>query len=240
MLISTSRKPSQKTRKFCKNLAHATGSTNVNRGKSNMRELLLKALELDEHNLAIVNEIKGNPSRVTFYSNKGEILLIILIGVTTSNERCHILPKNLKIVSKVEKLNVLSEILGFELVDKASENYILISKEDDLIAKINFVNKFGDKKDFRWGIMNVDSPLESIKSDIAIEFENQKQAKIIYESIILEFETAPDYRSSMSLTLDESRILIRIDAEDSTSFRASVNSAIKWIKLSLEINNLTI
>ena len=88
--------------------------------------------------------------------------------------------------------------------------------------------------------MNVDSPLVSIKSDIAIEFENQKQAKIIYESIILEFETAPDYRSSMSLTLDESRILIRIDAEDSTSFRASVNSAIKWIKLSLEINNLTI
>lgn len=88
--------------------------------------------------------------------------------------------------------------------------------------------------------MNVDSPLESIKSDIAIEFENQKQAKIIYESIILEFETAPDYRSSMSLTLDESRILIRIDAEGSTSFRASVNSAIKWIKLSLEINNLTI
>lgn len=88
--------------------------------------------------------------------------------------------------------------------------------------------------------MNVDSPLESIKSDIAIEFENQKQAKIIYESIILEFETAPDYRSFMSLTLDESRILIRIDAEDSTSFRASVNSAIKWIKLSLEINNLTI
>ena len=88
--------------------------------------------------------------------------------------------------------------------------------------------------------MNVDSPLESIKSDIAIEFENQKQAKIIYESIILEFETSPDYRSSMSLTLDESRILIRIDAEDSTSFRASVNSAIKWIKLSLEINNLTI
>ena len=88
--------------------------------------------------------------------------------------------------------------------------------------------------------MIVDSPLESIKSDIAIEFENQKQAKIIYESIILEFETAPDYRSSMSLTLDESRILIRIDAEDSTSFRASVNSAIKWIKLSLEINNLTI
>lgn len=88
--------------------------------------------------------------------------------------------------------------------------------------------------------MNSNSPLESVKSDIAIEFENPKQAKIIYDSIILEFETAPDYRSSMTLTLDNSKLLIKIDAEDSTSFRASVNSAIKWIKLSLEINNLTI
>ena len=35
------------------------------------------------------------------------------------------------------------------------------------------------------------------------------------------------------------KIMINIDADDSTSFRASVNSAIKWIKLALEINTLT-
>ena len=84
-----------------------------------------------------------------------------------------------------------------------------------------------------------ESPLESVKSNIAVEFENENQAKIVYDSIILEFETAPDFRSSMDIKLDQSRILIDIDAEDSTSFRASVNSAIKWIKLALEINNLT-
>jgi len=84
-----------------------------------------------------------------------------------------------------------------------------------------------------------DSPLERVKSNIAVEFESSSQAKIIYDSIILEFETAPDFRSSMTIELDESNILINIDAEDSTSFRASVNSAIKWIKLALEINNLT-
>ena len=84
-----------------------------------------------------------------------------------------------------------------------------------------------------------ESPLESVRSDIAIEFESSEQAKIIYDSIILEFDTAPDYRSSMTLELEGSKILINIDAEDSTSFRASVNSAIKWIKLALEINNLT-
>ena len=84
-----------------------------------------------------------------------------------------------------------------------------------------------------------ESPLESVKSNIIIEFENSSQAKIIYDSILLEFSTAPDFRSSMTIDLDGSNIVINIDAEDSTSFRASVNSAIKWIKLALEINNLT-
>ena len=84
-----------------------------------------------------------------------------------------------------------------------------------------------------------ESPLERVKSNIAIEFDNAEQARIIYDSILLEFNTAPDFRSSMTIDLDGSDIIINIDAEDSTSFRASVNSAIKWIKLALEINNLT-
>ena len=84
-----------------------------------------------------------------------------------------------------------------------------------------------------------ESPLERVRSNIVIELEDNTRAKIIYDSIILEFSTAPDFRSSMTIDLDESNIIINIDAEDSTSFRASVNSAIKWIKLDLEINNLT-
>ena len=155
MLISTSRKPSQKTRKFCKNLAHATGSRSVNRGKMNMRELLVKALELDEFNLAIVNEIKGNPSRITFYSNKGEVLLIILVGITTDNEKMNIAPSQLKIVSEVEALDKLSEIFDLDLVDKAEDNYILISQSDDLVAKINFFNKFGEKIKFQINVKKI-------------------------------------------------------------------------------------
>ena len=84
-----------------------------------------------------------------------------------------------------------------------------------------------------------ETPLESVKSNIKVEFENSSQAKIIYDAIVLEFETAPDFRSTMTIGLEGSDIVINIDAQDSTSFRASVNSAIKWIKLALEINNLT-
>ena len=155
MLISTSRKPSQKTRKFCKNLAHSTGSTSVNRGKMNMRELLLKALELDEFNLAVVNELKGNPSKITFYSNKGEVLLVILIGASLEFDKLNIAPSKLKIVSQVKKLDVLSDILDIELADKAEDNYILISSDDDLIAKINFINKFGDKTNFQINVKKI-------------------------------------------------------------------------------------
>ena len=155
MLISTSRKPSQKTRKFCKTLAHATGFISVNRGKMNMRELLLKALELKEVNLAVVNEIKGNPSKITFYSNKGDELLSILISVVMETEKLNIAPGNLKIVSEVEELDKLSEILSFEKVDKAQENYLLVSQDDDLVAKINFINKFGDKVKFQINVKKI-------------------------------------------------------------------------------------
>lgn len=120
-----------------------------------MRELLLKALELEEFNLAIVNEIKGNPSKITFYSNRGKVLLVVLIGASDENEKMNIAPSKLKIVSEVKRLDVLSEILDMELVDKADDNYILISSEDDLIAKINFINKFGDKIDFQINVKKI-------------------------------------------------------------------------------------
>ena len=156
MLISTSRKPSQKTRKFCKNFSHATVSSYVNRGKMNMRELLLKALELGEVNIAVVHEIKGNPSRITFYSNKGEVLLVLLINVTLTNERLHISPKNLTVVSEVEKLNSLAEIFTFHLVEEDSANYIKINKtDDDLVAKINFINKFEEEIPFQINVRKV-------------------------------------------------------------------------------------
>ena len=155
MLISTSRKPSQKTRKFCKNLARVTGSTSVNRGKMNFRELLLKALEVDEYNVAVVNEIKGNPSRISFFSNKGELLLTVLIGVTLENEKTNIAPSKLKIVSEVKHLDVLSEILDLDLVDKAEDNYILISKSDDSPARIYFINKFGDRLKFQINVKKI-------------------------------------------------------------------------------------
>jgi KEOPS complex subunit Pcc1 len=81
--------------------------------------------------------------------------------------------------------------------------------------------------------------LNYVKSEILIDLEDQKLAKIVYGSVLLEFETSPDYRSNMNLELNGSKLIINIKSNDATSFRASINSAIKWVILSIEVANLT-
>lgn len=168
MLISTSRKPAQNTRKFCKNLMHATGSEYVNRGKSSIRDVLLKSAILGHNSTAFVYEIKGNPSKITFYS-RAEKVLSILVTVTTQNTRLHINPKNLKVKCEVDELSGIAELIDAEFDDNPSENYLHIHKyteEDEeeyeekdyvdyKIAVIDFYNKFGEKIDFKIAVRKI-------------------------------------------------------------------------------------
>ncbi|OWT32964.1 ribonucleotide-diphosphate reductase subunit beta [Methanobrevibacter sp. 87.7] len=168
MLISTSRKPAQNTRKFCKNLMHATGSEYVNRGKSSIRDVLLKSALLGHNSTALVYEIKGNPSKITFFS-RAEKVLSILVTVNTQNTRLHINPKNLKVKCDVKELEVISDLLDAELDDNPTENYLYIHRYtdedeaeyeeknyvDQKIAIIDFYNKFGEKIDFKIAVRKI-------------------------------------------------------------------------------------
>ena len=87
VLISTSRKPSQKTRTFCKNLSHAFGFDYTNRGKSSLRDMLVKASQMNHDTLLLVYQIKGNPSKLTFYDLKAQEKLALLISANEMNER---------------------------------------------------------------------------------------------------------------------------------------------------------
>ena len=60
-----------------------------------------------------------------------------------------------------------------------------------------------------------------------IDFDTEKQAKIVYDSILLEFETSPDYRSSMDLKLDKNAIIITIDADDAIQLLNGLNYLLK-------------
>ncbi len=168
MLISTSRKPSQNTRKFCKNLMHATGCEYVNRGKSSIREVLLKSAVLGNDSTAFVYEIKGNPSKITFYSRAKEVLSI-LVTVKTQNTRLHINPENLKVKCEVPELSIIADLLDATLDDNPNENYLYIHKYTELdeeeyiekdyvdykIAIIDFYNKHGAKIDLQIAVRKI-------------------------------------------------------------------------------------
>lgn len=69
MILTTSRKPSKKTRRLAKVLARFMNWSYLNRGKMNLEDLLSMG------KLAIIEEIKGNPAILKVYNN-GEVLKI--------------------------------------------------------------------------------------------------------------------------------------------------------------------
>lgn len=80
--------------------------------------------------------------------------------------------------------------------------------------------------------------LKSVEGIFEIELDSHSQAKIVFDSVNPEIISSPSQRSKLSIFLEDSKIIIKISAKDSTSFRASLNSSIKWIILSNDILNL--
>ena len=77
--------------------------------------------------------------------------------------------------------------------------------------------------------------LENIETDFKIDFDSVHDAKIIYNSISPEIELENNTRSRTNITLKENSIHININSDDVVSLRASINSYVRWIKLSMEI-----
>jgi len=79
---------------------------------------------------------------------------------------------------------------------------------------------------------------EHLKAEFQIKFERLEDAEVVLKAIEIELESAPSDRSSVNAHLNEKTLYLTIDAEDSSIFRASVNSYLRWIILSHEIQKL--
>lgn len=77
MIITTARKPSSKTRTFCKHLAMFTGWEYLTRGKSSLTML--------GNDFLLVGERRGNPRSLKFFS-EGRCVLSILFNVSLDKE----------------------------------------------------------------------------------------------------------------------------------------------------------
>lgn len=92
LLITTSRRPSRRTRSFVRDLYHVIpGAKRVNRGKKSVEDLKKLAIGEGFKRVLIVGTLKGNPSTLTFLSTlpaKVQYLplMIWLRGVTLRRE----------------------------------------------------------------------------------------------------------------------------------------------------------
>ncbi|PKL67922.1 MAG: hypothetical protein CVV28_04145 [Methanobacteriales archaeon HGW-Methanobacteriales-1] len=82
------------------------------------------------------------------------------------------------------------------------------------------------------------TPLKSVESEIEIVFDSNLQAQVVFTSVNPEIISSPSQRSSMEMLVKGKSIFLKIKSKDSASFRASLNSSIKWIMLSLDVLDL--
>ncbi len=78
VLLTTSRKPSRKTRSLAKALARFMNWIYINRGKRSMEELF----EMCDDKLALIKEVKGNPAILEVLDKNSKLLLRIRFSVS--------------------------------------------------------------------------------------------------------------------------------------------------------------
>lgn len=80
--------------------------------------------------------------------------------------------------------------------------------------------------------------LNSLEATVEINMDSEQESRVIFESLSPELESSPSSRANMKMDREGSTLYLKIHARDAPSFRASLNSSIRWIILSLEMLNL--
>ena len=79
---------------------------------------------------------------------------------------------------------------------------------------------------------------EHVKAEFKIKFKSFNDAEVVLKAIEPEFQSAPSERSFVDVKLKKNALVLVIDAEDAPSLRASVNSYLRWILLSINVHKL--
>ncbi len=124
MIITTSRKPTSKTRIFCKRLSRFTGKEYLTRGKTSLSMLA-------ETSFLVVGESNGNPANFNFFLNK-ECVLSIRANVSLDREIG--LPGEPVIEGDTPLAFALSKAMGLRMGD-SGEKVIHVNDRIEFIDK---------------------------------------------------------------------------------------------------------
>ncbi|MDD3041942.1 MAG: rRNA maturation protein [Methanosarcinaceae archaeon] len=118
MFVTSSRKPSAKTRTFCKKLSQFTTFRYVSRGKTGLRELLDLA---EGEAFLVVGEYHGNPGSLGFHGFEGQLLFSLRFSDASLRQDSAYLPRKLPIITGSGELaEALVSYLPFERVKDSS------------------------------------------------------------------------------------------------------------------------
>ncbi|WP_048146522.1 KEOPS complex subunit Pcc1 [Pyrococcus abyssi] len=77
-----------------------------------------------------------------------------------------------------------------------------------------------------------------VQGKIVIEFPSEDIAEVVYTSVLYEHVSVPYRRSRVNFRREGRRIVLEIEANDSSAMRGTVNSYLRWIKVALDVLNI--
>lgn len=80
--------------------------------------------------------------------------------------------------------------------------------------------------------------MEKGNGELVIEFDSREDAMVLYYSLEPEISQEKSDRSRESMKIDENAVTIQIISRDGPSFRASLSSIMRWIKVSTGLMEL--
>ena len=81
--------------------------------------------------------------------------------------------------------------------------------------------------------------INSIDMTLKFQLSDSKTCNLLYDALALESGYNPNDRAQAQLKIYNNLLILEIHAKDPISARASINSFMKWIDLSLQIISIT-
>ena len=157
VLITTSRKPSQKTRRFSQFLKHYFNFKYINRGKSSFNKVVTQTRQEDVSKLIVITETKGNPSSINVYDiekSSEEPLYSIYINCSlpSNNSKINTKSNDIYVINKAKSLSEFNKFfMQIKPSEKIKTNCVICRDydKDDSVASGNFIDKNGDDTKFK-------------------------------------------------------------------------------------------